>query len=347
MLLKRQSELSVSHGLRGEASLSALDRAPVLDVTGVPHNDRVTSLDAARSAWHPVPGAAAPLRGDFDDLLALVAGGGVVVLSGAGLSTESGIPDYRGPDGRRRVTPMTIAQFRHDPDGRRRYWSRAFVGWDTLRAAEPNSGHAALARLEAAGLIDHVITQNVDGLHQQAGSRVVTELHGTLTSVVCLRCAARLHRDRVHAALARLNPDFERRARSVRGGIRPDGDVELPADLIDAFCVMRCEECGTDELKPDVVFFGESASPDVVARCYEAVERASALLVVGTSLAVMSGLRFVRRAAALGLPIAIVSNGPTRGDELATLRLAGPLGEVLPRLSDALSGSEPLVATAP
>lgn len=346
MLLKRDPEwshLADQRLLRG----ACCDRIRMArDAAGVPHNDRVRHLDATRSAWHPVPGASAPTRGDFDDLRALVAGGGVVVLSGAGLSTESGIPDYRGPDGRRRVTPMTIAQFRHDPDGRRRYWSRAFVGWDTLRAAAPNSGHAALARLEAAGLIDHVITQNVDGLHQQAGSRRVTELHGTLTRVVCLHCGARLHRDRVQAALARINPDFGERARSVRGGIRPDGDVELPADLIDAFRVMRCEECGGDQLKPDVVFFGESAAPEVVARCYAAVESASALLVVGSSLAVMSGLRFVRRAAALGHPIAIVTNGPTRGDELATVRLAEPLGQVLPRLADALPEAQLLTPVA-
>lgn len=306
------------------------------------HNGAVTSASTAlrspvtRAAWHPEPGAVPQLKGTRDDLAELLAGGGVAVLSGAGLSTESGIPDYRGPDGRRRVTPMTIAQFRDEPGGAQRYWSRAFVGWRRFTAAAPNAGHEALARLEAGGHLDGVVTQNVDGLHQQAGSRAVIELHGTLARVVCLACGARLDRERVHEALARLNPGFLDLATRHSSAVRPDGDVELPEELIADFRVMPCEECGGGLLKPEVVFFGESARPQDVRAAYERVEGARALLVVGSSLAVMSGLRFVRRAAALGLPVAVVANGPTRGEDLATLRLSGPLGDVLPWLADRL-----------
>lgn len=252
------------------------------------------------------------------------------------MSTESGIPDYRGPDGRRRVTPMTIAEFRGDEDGRSRYWSRAYVGWERFRAARPNCGHVALARLEAAGAVRGVITQNVDGLHQEAGSAHVTELHGTLTRVVCLDCDAIVRRERLHVALDRLNPGYLQAARQAAGSIRPDGDVELPADLVERFRVARCEECAGEHLKPDVVFFGESAHRATVRACFEAVESAGSLLVLGSSLAVMSGLRFVRRAATLGKPVAIVTNGPSRGDDLADIRLTGDLGVVLPRLVTAI-----------
>lgn len=291
-------------------------------------------LRITHSAWRPTPGQVPTTRGTLGDLQELVAGGGVLALTGAGMSTESGIPDYRGPDGARRVTPMTIDQFR-DAGGRQRYWSRAYVGWERFTAARPNRGHAALAALEAQGLVNAVITQNVDGLHQQAGSSQVVELHGTLTSVVCLDCAAVLRRDRLHLALSRLNPGFAAAARSSGGAIRPDGDIDLPEHVVADFRTAACEDCGGDQLKPDVVFFGESAHRAVVARCYEHLEAARALLVLGSSLAVMSGLRFVRRAARLGLPVAIVTNGPTRGDELATIRLSDSLGAVLPALAEA------------
>ncbi|GAB94311.1 NAD-dependent SIR2 family protein deacetylase [Kineosphaera limosa] len=296
--------------------------------------DSIPPLRVTPSSWRPPPGALPTVTGTLADLRELVNGGGVVALTGAGMSTESGIPDYRGPDGARRVTPMTIDQFR-DEYGARHYWSRAYVGWDRFRAARPNVGHVALAELERRGLVDAVITQNVDGLHQEAGSGTVLELHGTLTTVVCLDCSAVFRREHLQAALGRLNPGFAQVAHAARGSIRPDGDVELPGELVTDFRVAACEDCGGDQLKPDVVFFGESAHRDVVARCFERIESARSLLVLGSSLAVMSGLRFVRRAARMGLPVAIVTNGPTRGDELATLRLTGPLGEVLPALATA------------
>lgn len=287
-----------------------------------------------RSAWRPQPGAAPPVRGSLADLGDLIAAGGVLALTGAGMSTESGIPDYRGPNGERRVTPMTIDQFR-DEGGRRRYWSRAYVGWDKFRAARPNDGHAALATLQRRGLVDAVITQNVDGLHQAAGSEAVVELHGTLTRVVCLDCDARLRRERLHEALTRLNSGFARSASAVGGTIRPDGDVDLPEDVIAGFRVAACEDCGNDQLKPDVVFFGEAAHRATVQQCYDLVDACRALLVLGSSLAVMSGLRFVRHAAQRGVPVAIVTNGPSRGDDFATIRLTGPLGGVLPALVEA------------
>lgn len=280
-------------------------------------------------------GADAPGRDERAELVELVGRGGVLVLTGAGLSTDSGIPDYRGPDGRRRVTPMTIEQFRSGPQGRQRYWARAYVGWSRFRAAAPNAGHRAVADLEAAGLVDAVITQNVDGLHQESGSRAVRELHGTLTRVVCLVCGVRVDRDRLQAALSRLNPGFVEAALSPAGlgTIRPDGDVDLPPELVEQFRVARCEDCASDELKPDVVFFGESVPRPLVAECFEAVEACRSLVVLGSSLAVMSGLRFVRRAAALGRPVAIVTRGPSRGDDLCTVRVDAPLGEVLTALA--------------
>lgn len=271
------------------------------------------------------------------ELTDLVSRGGVLALTGAGLSTDSGIPDYRGPDGKRRVTPMTIEEFRSGSPGRQRYWSRAYVGWSRFRAAAPNAGHRALARLEQAGLLEGVITQNVDGLHQSAGSRAVRELHGTLTRVVCLACGARVDRDRLQAALTRLNPGFADAAQGM-GTIRPDGDVELAPELVEQFRIARCEDCGSDMLKPDVVYFGESVPRPLVQECFEAVEEASGLVVFGSSLAVMSGLRFVRRAAALGRPVAIVTRGPSRGDDLCTVRVDAELGQVLPQLADDLTG---------
>ncbi len=272
------------------------------------------------------------------DLAALVAQGGVLALTGAGLSTDSGIPDYRGPDGHRRIMPMTIEEFRGSSAGRARYWSRSHIGWPLIREAQPNSGHRALAQLEGAGLLDAVITQNVDGLHQKAGSRRVHELHGSLAKVVCLACRARLERDRLHAVLARLNPGFAPTVGAAHAPVRPDGDVDLTREAEQSFRLARCEDCDSDLLKPDVVFFGESVPKTRVEQCFDAVAESRSLVVLGSSLAVMSGLRFVRRAAALGKPIAIVTRGSTRADELATIRIDAGLGEVLPRLAEALTG---------
>ena len=258
----------------------------------------------------------------------LLRGGDVTVLSGAGLSTESGIPDYRGPDGKRRVTPMTYGEFVASADNRRRYWARSFVGWRRFAAAGPNVGHHAVAALQRRGLLRAVITQNVDGLHQAGGARDVLELHGNLDRVVCLNCGESARREDLDARLREANPGFE----VVAGEIRPDGDVVLPEEAVQGFHPPRCLVCASDLVKPDVVFFGESVPKPLVERCFDEVERSRGLLVLGSSLQVMSGYRFVRRAASLSLPVAIVTRGATRGDEQATIRLDAPLGVTLSRL---------------
>ncbi|WP_329520311.1 NAD-dependent protein deacetylase [Spirillospora sp. NBC_01491] len=262
----------------------------------------------------------------------LVAGGGVVVLSGAGLSTESGIPDYRGETGRRRrAEPMTYQAFVGGEAARRRYWARSHLGWRHIARAAPNDGHRAVAELQARGLVDGIITQNVDGLHQAAGAREVIELHGGLDRVLCLSCGERTPRDRLDRRLREANPGWDAQADM----INPDGDAVLDDDQVESFRVVPCERCG-GPLKPDVIFFGENVPPPRVRDCYALTERAGVLLVLGSSLTVMSGLRFVRRAAGAGIPVVIVNRGPTRGDDLARLNLDLPLGSALTGLVAAL-----------
>jgi NAD-dependent SIR2 family protein deacetylase len=267
------------------------------------------------------------------ELTALVAAGGVLVLSGAGLSTESGIPDYRGPTGAlRRSLPMTFQTFSRDPLARRRYWARSQLGWRHVARAQPNAGHRAVASLEALGLLGGIVTQNVDGLHQAGGARSVVELHGSLGRVVCLGCRERTSRHELDARLRAANPDWDARVSAVN----PDGDVTVEdADAV-GFVIVDCRTCG-GVLKPDVVFFGENVPPPTVAQCYGLVERSRAMLVLGSSLAVMSGLRFVRRAATLGKPVAVVNQGVTRGDDLMSLRLSAPLGRTLTELAGQLA----------
>jgi NAD-dependent SIR2 family protein deacetylase len=271
-----------------------------------------------------------------EQLASLVRAGGVVVLSGAGISTESGIPDYRGPSGSqlRRHAPMTYQLFTGDPAARRRYWARSHVGWQLMRTAVPNDGHRAVAELERRGLVLGTITQNVDGLHQAAGAAHVIDLHGRLDRVVCLSCGAaetRSHvRDRLDAANARWSATIT--------AVNPDGDVDLPDEQLDGFTVVDCERCG-GVLKPDVVYFGENVPTERVAAAYELVDRASTLLVLGSSLTVFSGRRFVLRAAKAGTPVAIVNGGPTRGDEHAVLKLETPIGATMTSLLRALEGA--------
>ncbi|MET8282010.1 NAD-dependent protein deacetylase [Micromonospora sp. NPDC005174] len=270
------------------------------------------------------------------ELASLVAGGQVVVLSGAGLSTESGIPDYRGPSGvARRHTPMTFQAFTRDAVARRRYWARSHLGWRLIARATPNDGHRAVARLQDAGLVDAVITQNVDGLHGAAGSDRVVELHGRLDEVICLDCGNLTSREEVDRRLREANPDFVARVAAVN----PDGDVDLPDEQVAGFRPVDCGICGTGMLKPDVVFFGETVPAQRVARCFALVEQARAVVVLGSSLTVMSGRRFVIRAAKQGIPVAIVNQGPTRGDGYATVRVDAPLGQVLPALAERITGA--------
>ena len=264
-----------------------------------------------------------------DTLTDLVSAGGVVVLSGAGLSTESGIPDYRGATGSlRRHTPMTYQTFRDDPRGRHRYWARSFIGWRQIRSARPNAGHVAVADLQAGCLLAGIVTQNVDGLHQAGGASGVVELHGGLDRTVCLGCGNLASRAELDERLRSANPHFGPRTDEVN----PDGDAELPDDALDGFVMVGCAACGGGPLKPDVVFFGETVPRHRVDHCFDLVDGARSLLVLGSSLTVMSGYRFVLRAAKLGIPVAIVNAGSTRGDGKATVRVDAPLGTVLPEL---------------
>jgi NAD-dependent SIR2 family protein deacetylase len=267
---------------------------------------------------------------ELERLAGVVRGGNVVVLSGAGISTESGIPDYRGPEGKQRVTPMMYQEFVGSVANRQRYWARSFVGWRRFAAAAPNAGHYAVAKLQRAGLVDGIITQNVDGLHQRAGAHDVLELHGALDRVICLNCGNRSSRVELEERMRAANPDFVATPHEVR----PDGDVVIDDDEVRRFQLVRCLVCGSDLLKPDVIFFGESVPKELVTRCFTEVERASALLVLGSSLQVMSGYRFVLRASELGIPVAIVTRGITRGDDQATIRIDAPLGETLVRLEE-------------
>ncbi|HEY3774000.1 MAG TPA: NAD-dependent protein deacetylase [Solirubrobacteraceae bacterium] len=269
------------------------------------------------------------IRADTERLSELVHQGDVVVLSGAGISTESGIPDYRGPTGSLRARlPMTINEFTASHTARQRYWARSQIGWRRMSGAAPNAGHRAVAELERAGALAGIITQNVDGLHQAAGARDVIELHGSLAWVVCLECGSRTERPTLDERLRAANPGFEKLSTSPSPS-NPDGDVELADEHVARFRLVGCECCGSDLLKPDVVFFGENVPRPRVDRCYELVTAVSSLLVLGSSLTVMSGLRFVQRAHRDGLPVAIVNRGVTRGDPLADLKLDAPLGPTL------------------
>ncbi|MEV5301000.1 NAD-dependent protein deacetylase [Amycolatopsis methanolica] len=275
-------------------------------------------------SWTPA-GEPLPRTTSLDELVRIAGAGGVVVLSGAGLSTESGIPDYRGVTGSlRRHTPMTYQEFVAAEHARRRYWARSHLGWRTIARAHPNDGHRAVAALRSAGVVGGVITQNVDGLHQAAGTPDVVELHGSLDRVVCLSCRALSPREELDRRLREANPDFTATATRVN----PDGDVDLADDDVRGFRVVPCTVCA-GVLKPDVVFFGENVDPSRVDQCFRLVDEASALLVLGSSLTVMSGLRFVRRAAEAGKPVAIINQGPTRGDKYADVRVDLPLGRAL------------------
>jgi len=268
-------------------------------------------------------------RGGLDAVADILGSADPAVLSGAGISTESGIPDYRGPaSARRDVRPITYQEFVRDAAARRRYWARSFAGWPFMDAREPNDGHRAVAALEAAGLVVGVVTQNVDGLHQRAGSRNVVELHGSLARVRCLSCGAVEARAVLQERLAALNPGFV----AVAPRYAPDGDADVPHELVAAFRVAPCFVCG-GVLKPLVVFFGENVPKETYEAARDMVSGAGALVVVGSSLTVRSGYRFVLQAKAAGKPVAIVNDGPTRADAEADVKVEGRLGELLPALA--------------
>ena len=269
---------------------------------------------------------------DLAPLVDLLAQRRFVALTGAGCSTESGIPDYRGGGRPGPQNPIQHDAFMKRPEVRQRYWARATLGWARFQGARPNAGHQALAELEAGGALAGVITQNVDRLHHAAGSRRVVELHGALADVRCLECRSPEPRGALQARLLAANPGW---LEAALGAARPDGDAELPAEAVAAFQVVGCRACG-GALKPDVVFFGGTVAEPTLSSAWALMAEGAALLVVGSSLTVYSGFRFVRRAHELGIPIAIVNLGPTRGDPFAQARISAPAGEVLPRLAAAL-----------
>jgi NAD+-dependent protein deacetylase sirtuin 4 len=269
----------------------------------------------------------------IDRLCTLLRGKTVVALTGAGLSTESGIPDYRSPEALANPRrPVHGPEFVRSEGARRRYWARSALGWERMRRAEPNEGHRALAVLEGSGVIAHVITQNVDRLHRRGGSRNVTELHGALAEVGCLACGAFEDRDALQERILLLNPGWTSRAAPTA----PDGDADLPADRVERFLVPACARCG-GVLKPNVVFFGHNVPRPIVDEAFAAADAADVLLVVGSSLTVFSGYRFLRRAVERGTPVAIVNRGPVRGEEHAALKIEGSIGPTLGALARALA----------
>jgi NAD-dependent SIR2 family protein deacetylase len=249
----------------------------------------------------------------------------ILVLSGAGISTDSGIPDYRGA-GRVARHPMTFDAFMGSKEAQVRYWARSFIGWNRIAEAVPNRGHFAIAEAESADKVFQIITQNVDQLHQKAGSQQVIDLHGRLDQVRCMNCENRFSRTDMDLLLAELNPGVDRTADFE---FTPDGDAEVEASA--DFRIPGCPLCG-GVLKPDVVFFGESVPTNTVELAMKRLDEAEVLLVAGTSLSVNSGLRFARRASRANKPIVIVNIGQTKADELATAKIEANTSLVLERL---------------
>ena len=281
--------------------------------------------------WEPIPSHEYGKRSGeavLEGALETVLHGSTAVLTGAGMSTVSGLPDYRGRDAVPR-TPMTYQEFVSSPASRQRYWARSSVGWPLFTEAEPNRAHRSLVDLEHLARFTGIITQNVDALHQRAGSTNVLDLHGRLDRVICLSCRRVTPRDELQITLVELNPWLAERLDDLARDARqaPDGDAEV--DRVDDFRYPGCQHCG-GIVKPDVVFFGESAHPDVVAKAFDLVNAADALLVLGSSLSVQSGFRFVRHAVKHHIPVVVVGDGPTRADDLDILRVHGRLEDVLP-----------------
>jgi NAD-dependent SIR2 family protein deacetylase len=264
----------------------------------------------------------------------LDAAGSVAVLTGAGVSTGSGIPDYRDRNGDwKHAQPMQFHEFAGSGVARQRYWARSYVGWRRFGRAEPNGAHHALAKLESKGKVDTLITQNVDRLHSRAGSRQVIDLHGDLGVVVCLACGEKDSRRNFQLRLADANAGWH--AEVFR--YKPDGDAELAEESHQEFRVPGCGKCD-GVIKPDVVMFGESVPKGRVDDARRSVERAEALLVVGSSLMVYSGFRFVRQANESGKPIAIVNRGKTRADDIATIKVDADCADTL-RKTLAIAGA--------
>ena len=284
-----------------------------------------------------LPADAVVRHGSVDDAVQVLAGLTFTALTGAGISTDSGIPDYRSPDSPPR-NPMTYQQFVADEAFRRHYWARNHVGWQHVNRTEPNPGHRALVRLEERGIVAGIITQNVDLLHEDAGSRNVIDLHGRYDRVICLQCGRVISRAHLAERLEALNPHFldsllERGTTVDDIEVAPDADAVI--EQTSHFRPAPCEFCG-GVLKPEIVYFGENVPRERVDRAYAMVDGADALVVAGSSLTVQSGLRFVRHAAKAGKPVVIINRGVTRGDPLATVKVDAGVSETLTTLADRL-----------
>ncbi|MBV4552668.1 NAD-dependent protein deacetylase [Pseudomonas sp. SWRI102] len=268
-------------------------------------------------------------RDPIEQLQAYMAGRRFLVLTGAGISTPSGIPDYRDSDGvRRGRQPMMYQEFLARPEARRRYWARAMLGWPRMRQARPNQAHEALAALQGKERISGLITQNVDALHDQAGSQQVIELHGNLHRVLCLDCSQRSERQRIQLLMEAQNPYLA----GVDAVQAPDGDTLLDPAFEARFQIPRCPHCDGERLKPDVVFFGENVAAATATRATEAVEQADGLLVVGSSLMAYSAFRLCRAIKEQGKPLLAINRGKTRADDLLDLKVEAPCEQLLPLL---------------
>ena len=272
---------------------------------------------------------------EIGEMADLLRGRSVAVLTGAGCSTESGIPDYRGTDSLQRVRkPIQYQDFVRSEAARIRYWARSAAGWPRIATARPNVGHAALATMETSGVVHGIITQNVDGLHSAAGTKRVVELHGSLAKVVCLDCGARTARAEVQDRLMSSNPQWAELL--VNGSVAaPDGDADLDPAHLKGFSVPACM-CG-GVLKPDVVFFGENVPAATVQQAWEIFDACDVLLVIGSSLTVYSGRRFIYRAQQDGKPVGVINLGPTRADDVAAVKIEGSIGDVMSELAALLS----------
>lgn len=303
---------------------------PAIDLA---HRSAIRSIErVVHETTAPTPPARA-----LSEVAALLRRGPALVVTGAGMSTESGIPDYRSPGGRlSKGRPMTYQEFAHSPEAVRRYWARAFVGMRYMRAAAPNRAHFALVELERAGLIRGIVTQNVDGLHLEAGSRDVIALHGDMEHVVCLDCGLRTPRSLFDAHLTTANPGFFESVSVTGWMINPDGDVELPAEAVERFVMVSCERCGGQRLKPDVVYFGENVPRDRRAEAGRWLAESTSLIAVGTSLAVMSGYRLVLDALSGGKPVAVINGGPGRADPKVSTLWRSNVGDALDAVLDEL-----------
>lgn len=294
---------------------------------------------ALRSIRRVVEDSAAPME-EFAARIGVVEQfrhGGVLVLTGAGVSTDSGIPDYRGPGGRHSLhRPMTFQEFRHDSDASHRYWARSFVGWRLMASARPNHAHFSLAELEKAGLVDALITQNVDGLHAQAGSTAVLPLHGDLSKVVCLDCGFVEERRELDSRVDFENPGYLDAIGLDPRAVNPDGDVLLNPEQVARFRMVGCRRCSSRLLKPDVIYFGEPIPSISKLLMWDMLERASSLVVIGSSLAVMSGYRLVIEAQRTAKPVAVINGGPGRADARADIVWRTRIGPAMDAVLDDL-----------